>query len=144
MHIYRIDHQRSHTRSWYVTIQRRGRVYHRHFTDSVYGGKSKALYAAKIYRDSLMRCLRPLTQPERSRVKKKNNRSGVSGVTRIDAMETSRVGPHHRQYWLAPWPVGNGKAKMKKISINRYGERGAFQRALRARQEALKRLARTA
>mgnify|MGYP007037741053 CR=1 FL=1 len=53
MHIYRIDHDHSQTHSWYVTIQRRGRIYHRHFTDSVYGGKRKALDAAKVYRDSL-------------------------------------------------------------------------------------------
>lgn len=89
-HIYRIDHDTSHTHSWYVTLQRRGRVYHRHFTDSVYGGKSKALDAAKVYRDSLMKCLRPLTRPERCRIRKRNNRSGVSGVTRIEAVEESR------------------------------------------------------
>lgn len=144
MHIYRIDHDKSHTHSWYVTIQRRGRVYHRHFTDSIYGGKSKALNAAKGYRDSLINCLRPLTRPEYCRIRKKNNRSGVSGVTRIDAGENSRGRRYHRRYWLAQWPIGNGKARKKKFSIQRYGERGAFQRALRARREALKRLARRA
>lgn len=141
MHIYRIDHKKSHTHSWFVTIQRRGRVYHRHFTDSVYGGKSKALDAANVYRDSLMNCLRPLTRPERCMIKKKNNRSGISGVTRIDIMETSRGRHYHRRYWLAQWPIGNGKARKKKFSIMRYGERGAFQRALQARRRAIRALA---
>ena len=98
MHIYRIDHDRSHTHSWYVTIQRRGRIYHRHFTDSVYGGKRKALDAAKVYRDSLIASLRPLTRPDRCRIKKKNNRSGVSGVTRIDALEKNRGRIYHRRH----------------------------------------------
>jgi len=142
-HIYRIDHDRSHTHSWLVTIQRRGRIYHRHFTDSVYGGKSKALDSAKVYRDALIARLRPLTRPERCRIRKKNNRSGISGVTRIDAKETNRGRVIHRQYWLAQWPIGGGKAKTKKFSIKRFGERGAFQRALRARRQALKRLPKT-
>lgn len=139
-HISRIDHQASHTHSWLVTIQRRGRVYSRHFTDTVYGGKRTALDAAKVYRDNLVACLRPLTRQERCRIRKKNNRSGVSGVTRIDKQENTRGRIRHRLFWLAQWPIGGGKARMKKFSIKRYGERGAFQRELRARRQALKSL----
>jgi hypothetical protein len=92
----------------------------------------KALNAAKVYRDGLVASLVPLTRPERCRIRKKNNRSGVSGVPRIDALEKNR-GIYHRRYWLAQWPIGNGKAQIKKFSITRYGERGAFQWAMRAR-----------
>jgi hypothetical protein len=142
-HIYRIDHTKSRTHSWFVTVQRRGRIYHQHFADLVYGGKRKALDAATVYRDSLLASLRPFTRPERCRIKKKNNRSGVSGVTKIDVWEHNRGRRYHRRYWLAQWPIGNGKAKKKKFSITRYGEHGARQRALRARRQALKSLART-
>jgi len=141
VHIYRIEHDKSHTHSWFVTIQRRGRIFHKHFTDSVYGGKRKALDAAKIYRDSLIARLRPLTRPERCKIRKKNNRSGVSGVTRIDTLEKNRGRIYSRRYWLAQWPIGDGKAKMRKFSITRYGERGAFQRALQAKRKALRGLA---
>jgi hypothetical protein len=141
MHIYRIDHDKSHTHSWLVTVQRRGRIYHRHFTDSVYGGKQRALGAAKTYRDGLLASLRPFTRPERCRIRKTNNRSGVSGVTRIDTLEKSRGRIYPRRYWLAQWPIGGGKAQMKKFSIKRYGERGAFQRALQARRHAIRALA---
>jgi len=139
-HIYRVDHDRSHTHSWFVNIQRRGRVYRRHFTDSVYGNKRKALEAAKVFRDSLA-CLKPFTRPEVCRIRKRNNRSGASGVTRIDTVEASRGRRYRRRYWQAQWPIGNGKAKKIKFSIQIYGEQGARQRALRVRQEALKRLA---
>jgi hypothetical protein len=142
-HIYCIDHAKSRTHSWLVTVQRRGRIYHRHFTDAVYGGKRKAFDAATVYRDSLIVALRPFTRPERCRIKKKNNRSGISGVTKIDTWEHIRGRRYHRRYWLAQWPIGNGKAHMKKFSITRYGEQGARQRALRARHDALKRLAKT-
>jgi AP2 domain len=143
MHIYRIDSATSRTHSWLVTVQRRGRIYHRHFADLVYGGKQKARDAAKLYRDSLVVNLRPLTRPEVCQIKKKNNRSGISGVTRIDIMDTSRGRRYHRQYWLAQWPIGNGRAKTKKFSITRYGEHGARERAVRARHEALTCLAKT-
>lgn len=138
--IYRIDHEPSHTHSWFVTVQRRGRVYRRQFADTVYGGKRKALGVAESYRDRLIAHLRPLTRREICRIKKKNNRSGVSGVTRIDAMETDRGRPRRRQYWLAQWPIGSGKAKQRRFSVTRYGEQGAFQRAVQARREALRAL----
>ena len=41
MHIYRIDSAKSRTHSWLVTVQRRGRIYHQHVADLVYGGKQK-------------------------------------------------------------------------------------------------------
>lgn len=136
--IYRIDDDRSRTHSWVVTVQRRGKIYNRHFTDTVYGGKRHALAAAKIYRDYLVAHLRPFTRAERCMIKRKNNRSGVSGVTRIDLWEKNRGRRYHRRYWLAQWPTGKGKAIKKKFSIKRFGEQNAFQRAIRARRKALK------
>lgn len=139
-HIYRVDDEKTRTHSWLVTVQRRGQIYHRHFTDGVYGGKRKALDKAKVYRDGLLASLVPFTRLEICRIKKKNNRSGVSGVTRIDTRERNRAQIIHRRYWLAQWPIGDGKAQMKKFSIKEYGEQGAFRLAVRARQEALKSL----
>ena len=104
------------------------------------GGRSQALKRAKAYRDSLIATLRPFTRPEVCQIKKKNNQSGISGVTRIDVLDTSHGRKYHRRYWLAQWPIGNGKARVKKFSIKLYGERGARQLALRARRQALQAL----
>jgi hypothetical protein len=139
-HIYRVDDAKSRTHSWLVTVQRRGWIYHRHFTDSLYSGKRKALHAAKEHRDKLIATLKPFTRLEFCQIKKKNNRSGISGVTRIDTWEDTRGRRYPRRYWLAQWPIGNGSAKMLKFSIKLYGEQGARQRAIRARREALKSL----
>ncbi|MBS0167342.1 MAG: AP2 domain-containing protein [Nitrospira sp.] len=82
-----------------------------------------------------------MTRSEYCQIKKKNNKSGISGVTRIDAKETNQGKIRRWQYWLAQWPIGGGKAKQKNFSIKIYGEQGARQRAVHARQAALKRLA---
>lgn len=135
--IYRIDHDKSRTHSWLVTIQRRGSIYHRHFADRLHGGKRKALEAAKACRDRLASQLRPLTRRELCSIRKKNNRSGIAGVIRVDVEENSRGRLYRRIYWDAQWPIGNGKARHKKFSVKKYGERGAFLRALKARKQAL-------
>ena len=59
-----------------MTVQRRGRIHQRHFEHGVYGGKRKALDAAKVYPDVLIARLRPMSNEEFCRIKKKNNGLG--------------------------------------------------------------------
>lgn len=134
--ISRVDHEGSRTHSWLVRIQRRNRTHSRHFSDMTCGGKRRALQAAKAYRDSLIQQHPPLSRTDFCTILKKTNRSGVSGVTRHEAPGRTLASPRH-SFWLAQWPIGGGKAKMKKFSIKRYGERGAYLRALGARRTAL-------
>ena len=124
--IYRVDHDTSLTHSWLVTLQRRGRIYHRHFSDRVHGGKRKALQAAKAYRNRLAFVLRPLTRQELCAIKKRNNRSGVSGVTRIDVQERSRGRLYRRIYWDVPWPIGMARRDTRKFPVQKYGQRSAL------------------
>jgi hypothetical protein len=138
--IYRMDHDGSSTHSWLVRLQRRGRIYHRQFSDHVHGGKRKALEAAKAYRDHLDLALPPLTRQEVCSIKKKNNRSGISGVMRVDVLEKKRGRLYRRVYWDVQWPIGNGKARHKKFSVKKYGERHAFRLAVKARRAALRNL----
>ena len=137
--IYRIDHELSRTHSWLVTIQRRSRVYHRHFSDRLHGGKRQALEAAKAYRDRLASQLQPLTRKEVCSIRKKNNRSRVPGVVAL--MYGRKAGGC---YIAAFTGMCSGRPSMAKPAIrsfpSKYGERGAFLRALRARREALQAL----
>jgi hypothetical protein len=41
-------------------------------------------------------------------------------------------------FWDVQWPIGNGKARHRKFSVKKHGERGAFLRALRIREKVLK------
>lgn len=119
-----------------MRIQRRNQIHCRHFSDAACGGKRQALQAAKAYRDGLIQQHSPLSRAEFCTIRKKTNRSGVSGVTRHEAPGRTPTSPRH-SFWLAQWPIGGGKAKKRKFSIKSYGERGAYLRALRARRAAL-------
>jgi hypothetical protein len=135
--ISRVDSERHRTFAWIVTIQRRNQTWRRAFSDRSYGGKSKALTAAKAFRDQILRLHPPMSRAEYCQIKRRNNKSGLPGVCRyvyLDDNDKQRV---ERGYWLAFWTLAPGKGKRIKFSISRFGERGALKRAMRARKEAL-------
>jgi hypothetical protein len=61
----------------------------------------------------------------------------VSGVTRIEITDRRWKNPVRAGYWLAKWPLDGGRFKQCLFSIQKYGERGAYRRAVRARTAAL-------
>jgi len=136
-----VDNEVSRTHGWLVTIQRRGIIYRKHFSDGVYGGKQKSFNAAKSYRDEVVANFPPFSMREYSNIVKKNNRSGVVGVCRYCASETRDM-PEEKQrwFWVASWPLPDGRRKRVKFSVKKYGEDGAFKMALKARKDALKKL----
>jgi len=89
LNIHRIDHEASHTHCWRVTVQRRTRVYVRSFSDGRYCGAQQALLAAQAYRDELITSHPPLSKPVYCAILKKTNRSGISGLSRVDRWEVS-------------------------------------------------------
>lgn len=137
--ISRVDNEVSRTHGWLVTVQRRGVVFRKHFSDGVYGGKQKSFIVAKAYRDDVIAKNPPFSMQEYSSIVKKNNRSGVVGVCRYCASETRDL-PEEKQrwFWVASWPLQDGRRKRVKFSVKKYGEEGAFNMALKARKEAVK------
>ena len=136
--ITRVENENKHTHCWIVHIQRRRRVWHRIFSDGVYGGKTHALRAAKAFRDGLLVSHLPMTRAEYAAIRRKNNRSGVAGVFRggSDAQTTfgRSVEP---AYWIAFWTMPNGKRAIRKFSIAKYGEKTAYKHAKDMRKRAL-------
>ena len=128
--ITRRDHDPSRTHAWVVTLSRKGEMFRMHFSDGVHGGKRKALAAAKAWRDAIIEKHPPLTVQEHCSILKKNNRSGIAGVCRAQNTDG-------RWYWVARWSPAPYKGKQVKFSIHKYGEQGAFRRAVRARKQAL-------
>lgn len=139
--ISRVDNEVSRTHGWLVTVQRRGQIFRKHFSDGVHGGKQKSFLAAKQYRDEVIAKHPPFSMREYSNIVKKNNRSGVVGVCRYCASETRDL-PEEKQrwFWVASWPLPDGRRKRVKFSVKKYGEEGAFKMALKARKDALKSL----
>ncbi len=140
LNIRRVDHESSGTYCWRVTVQRRTRIYVRNFSDTRYGGSRQALEAAHAYRDRLIQAHPPLAMPVYCAILKKNNRSGVSGLTRVDRWEVSNGRRRRRLYWEAQWPIGHCKSQHRRFSITKYGEEGAYLKALAAREAALRAL----
>ena len=141
LNIARVDHEASSTHCWRVTVQRRKKLFRRDFSDGPYGGPEVALQAAQAYRDRLIQEHPPLSKPAYCAILKKTNRSGASGLTRVDRWELSKGKRVRRLYWEAQWPIENCKSKHRKFSILKYGEERAYQMALTARQTALQALA---
>lgn len=139
--ISRVDNEVSRTHGWLVTIQRRGVIYRKHFSDGVHGSRVKSFNAAQQYRDDIVAKHPPFSMREYSNIVKKSNRSGVVGVCRYCASETRHL-PEDQQrwFWVASWPLPDGKRKRIKFAVNKYGEEKAFKLALKARREAMRNL----
>jgi hypothetical protein len=139
--ISRVDNEVSRTHGWLVTIQRRGVIYRKHFSDGVYGSRTKSFAAAQSYRDEIIAKHPPFSMREYSSIVKKSNRSGVVGVCRYCASETRNL-PEDQQrwFWVASWPLPDGKRKRVKFAVNKYGEDKAFKMALKARRDAIRKL----
>ncbi|HRB14789.1 MAG TPA: AP2/ERF family transcription factor [Nitrospira sp.] len=140
LNIRRVDHDASSTHCWRVKVQRRKQLFTRDFSDGLHGGREAALQAAQAYRDMLVRTQAPLSKPDYCAILKKNNRSGVSGLTRVDRWELLRGRRVRKVFWGVQWPIGNGRSRHKTFSIMKYGEEAAFQLALAARETALQAL----
>ena len=138
LNIRRVDHDASRTHCWRVTVQRRKQIFVRDFSDGLHGGRQPALQAAQVYREKLVQTYPPLNKAAYCAIRKKNNRSGVSGLTRVDTWEIYKGRRFRRLYWDAQWPIGHRKAQHKKFSITKYGEEDAYLRAFTARATALK------
>jgi hypothetical protein len=138
--ITRVDHEPSRTHAWRVTIQRQGKVHVGHFSDGVYGGKAKALTAAKRFRDEIVAKHPPLSRKEYCSILRRNNRSGYAGVSyHAEVVETEK-GAVERRFWIARCPLEPWRTKLVKFSVAKYGSEGAFKRAVKARRDALARL----
>lgn len=128
---------------WEVRIQRQGRVHSRFFSDSRWGGKRAALHEARRYRDDLESRLRPYTIRKLAEYRSARNTSGIVGVR--PAIHTIDNGETVRSYrfWIAQWTDGLGRRRTRSFSVNKYGDKAAFEMALAARRTGVQRAKRT-
>lgn len=128
----RIDLPGAGTHGWQVRLQRRGRKYAKYFGDRQFGGGSRALQAARQWRNAL---LERLDQEDSIRVcaRSPRNQSGVVGVSKV----TVSVNGSRYEFWQATWSPEPGRRRTVKFSIKRYGDRQAFRLAVEAREEGV-------
>lgn len=135
--IIRIDHERSRTYGWRVTLQRKGKIIVKTFSDGVYGGKRKALNVAVDYRSVLLRRHSTFDHQLWIRTRlRRNNTSGIPGVGRYDVLANPNTG-RRSTFWLASWVNDHGASRKRKFYVSHYGERQAKRRAVIERENQL-------
>lgn len=136
--ISRIDDDSQNTHAWRVSLRRRGKALVKNFPDKKCGGKPDALAAARKYRDQLLEQYPPLTRKEFASVRRRNNKTGITGVYRY--AKTYRLADGREKehwYWEAHWPTESGQHESVSYSVNNYGEDLARRLAIRARERGL-------
>lgn len=137
--VTRTETSSNRTRGWTVFLQRRGRVVVKLFSDGVWGGREAALVAALKFHRTMNRKLPAFTLADYCQIKKRSNRSGIPGVCR-HAQRRESGGKDI--YWVASCPTGRGQQKHIKFSVTKYGEKEAREKAIEARQRALRAISR--
>jgi hypothetical protein len=139
--ISRIDDDQHRTHAWRVSFSRRGKRYVKNFPDKKWGGKQRALTAAKEYRDKFLKQNPPLTRKEFCSIIRCNNTTGISGVYRFAKRFKLKNGQIRESwYWEATWPIGDSKQSHITFPVNELGERMAKRMAIDARRRALEEL----
>lgn len=138
--IRRFDLDAKCDHGWVVTLQRKGAIIVKRFSDGVYGGKRNALKAAVAYRDSFLARDKPVDHQIWIRTRlRKNNTSGIPGVGRYEVRDNPNS-TSVRAFWLASWTDEHGASRKRKFSVAVYGEEEAKLLAIAERNYQLRRV----
>jgi len=118
-----------------VVIRRSKKTYQRRFYESRCGGEQAALKMAQAWRDTIIAKYPAMTTAQFCAIVRANNTSGIPGVY-LKTKANGR-GAVESYAWVARIPLGTGKTRLQNFSIKTYGEDGARQRAIDAREEGL-------
>ena len=127
----------STSEAWNARYRRDGVNFSQLFSDSKYGSADSALAAAIEWRKNAEILFPPMNRREVSERKKRNNKSGTTGVYR-SVQSYYKGKPLY--YWFATWSPRLGKKAMKSFSVQKYGEEKAKELAIQARRQALETL----
>ena len=83
--ITRIDQPDKKNHGFYVRITHKGKSHQKYFPDKASGGKTKALAAAKAYRDQILAKMPKYKQEAASRKKRRIKKSGITVLTNSKA-----------------------------------------------------------
>ncbi|PQV64047.1 AP2 domain-containing protein [Abditibacterium utsteinense] len=124
--VCRVDYEKRNQFGWSVRVRFKGENFAKFFSDGSYGGREAALTAAVHWRDETERSIgKPRTDRVINAAIVKSN-TGVMGVQFVN------IGPQGA--FEATWSPEPGKVSRTKVSIAKYGEYEAFERACRIRR----------
>ncbi|UHS64289.1 hypothetical protein HRR99_19710 [Agrobacterium vaccinii] len=113
---------------WWVSLRRRGHKIVRLFKDSVYSTDKAAYKAARAYRDAIIEAIPPATNHEQAVLLRKNIKSGISGVRRVETRDGD--------VWQVMLTT-NKCLKRENFSVSKFGEQAAKSMAIAQRRKWL-------
>lgn len=122
--------------AWAVRALRGGKPHVGHFADATYGGKRKALIAARRFRDRLLRFIEPDIRVRQRVPKGSRNETRKVGV----AFEVYDVDGRRYQRYIAHWKDEDGRSQRRRFAVGKYGDALAYKLAAMARDEAVERI----
>ena len=136
-HISRQEKSPKAAAGWKVSLTRRGKNMFKSFADSKYGGKTKALKAAKAWREQILESTSDVDYVLWRR--KKRSRPNGSGIIGVGRYRVRYVASRHL-VWEASWQDADSKRHARRFFVSVHGERGAKALACAARREAMQEL----
>ena len=134
--ISRIDHDGKHTHGWYVRVCFDRKMHSKLFSDASNGGKERALKKAVKYRNELEK---QLGKPRTDRiivVSNNRNTTGVLGVQRtLKRPLTGKGDKLGGAVFEVTWSPESNQLRKTSFSIDKFGEEGAFLKAVDFRQK---------
>ncbi len=121
---------------WTLKVRRGGHDVIDYFGDAVYGGRQRALLAAQIERDELLRRIEPDQRVRRRTPKGSRSKTGIVGVNREGYMDDSRRYHRYVAHWQDP---EKGRTQRRRFLVERYGEEPAKALAIDAREAGVAR-----
>ncbi|MBD8686005.1 hypothetical protein IFT56_01865 [Rhizobium sp. CFBP 13717] len=113
---------------WWVSLRRRGHRIVRLFKDSVYGCDEATYKAARAYRDAIIEAIPPATNHEQAVLLRKTNKSGISGVRRVETRDGD--------VWETTLMTNDGQ-KRESFAVAKFGELAAKSMAIAQRRKWL-------
>lgn len=117
----------------WVRIAYGGKTYQQSFTYKNYGGKAKAIAAAKAHRDHEGKKIYGEYWPYVKQAPRRISSLNYTGVIGVSYCERDHS-------WVATWQEGQGRERRQKnkcFSINKYGDRNAKNKAINFRNTEL-------
>lgn len=132
--ICRIDQPKKHHHGWYVRVTWNKQTQSKFFSDSQYNGKAEALKEAVTYRNQTEQ---EMGKPRSERLvigKPRRSNTGVRGVRRIKTTQNKRGKEYVWDVYQVTYHPAPGVTKRTSVSVNKYGEKEAFERACAIRK----------
>jgi hypothetical protein len=126
-----------------VRFFRKGKVYQAYFSDHKFGGEKKALAAARKHRDEVEPKHKLLNPLERAKITPSHNTSGTVGIRTVQREMTKKNKKYTFEFVVASWSVA-GERHTKAFGVDKYGREKAWNLAVKARAEGIRKMAKEA